>query len=87
MRAHSLHLCTADVTAIAIAAAGGAMAVVTAAVSAIVADITAIGHGETSNVSWRSPHDDRHAFDAIQLPAKEMATSCEAAVSAKNSMW
>jgi microcystin-dependent protein len=39
MPAHSQHLSTADGTAIAIAAAGGAMAVVTAAASAIVADI------------------------------------------------
>jgi hypothetical protein len=39
MPAHSQHLSTADVTAIAIAAAGGIAVIATAAASAIVADL------------------------------------------------
>jgi len=39
MRVHSLHLSTADVTAIVIAAAGGIAVIATAAASAIVANI------------------------------------------------
>lgn len=39
MQAHSLHLSTAEVTAIVIAAAGGIAVIVTAAASAIAADI------------------------------------------------
>ena len=69
MQAHSRHLCTADVTAIVIAAAGGAMAVVTAAASAIVADIQSdrsLGKADAAIGSVRNPG----ACGSLQCSAK-----------------